>query len=119
MGWASFRLKFENEVLRRGIEVTRILTVGLDALLVIGGTRHLFPLWKAKRRGIRIVQRLDGVNWVQRVRRSGLRYSLRAEYGNWLLAFIRNRIADRVIYQSEFSEAGGKIGMEPPLFQDT
>ena len=73
-----------------------------DAILVIGGTRHLLSLWRAKRRGVRIVQRLDGVNWVQRVRWSGLRYKVRAEYGNLLLAFIRNRVADKVVYQSQF-----------------
>ncbi len=101
-GMASFRAKFEDGLRKRGIEVTHNPEDDSDALLVIGGTRHLLPLWRAKRRGIRIVQRLDGVNWVQRVRWSGLRYSLRAEYGNALLALIRNNVADRVVYQSEF-----------------
>jgi glycosyltransferase involved in cell wall biosynthesis len=99
---ASFRFKFEEGLRTRGIEVTHDPEDASDAILVIGGTRHLLPLWRAKRRGLRIVQRLDGVNWVQRVRWSGLRYTLRAEYGNLLLAYIRNRLADRVIYQSEF-----------------
>jgi glycosyltransferase involved in cell wall biosynthesis len=99
---ASFRAKFEAGLYQRGIDVTHNPDDESDAILVIGGTRHLLPLWRAKRRGLRIVQRLDGVNWVQRVRWSGVRYTLRAEYGNALLAFIRNRIADRVVYQSEF-----------------
>jgi len=101
-GMASFRAKFESGLGVRGIEVTHNLEEESDAILVIGGTRHLLPLWRAKQRGIPIVQRLDGINWVQRVRWSGLRYTLRAEYGNILLSFIRNRITDRVIYQSEF-----------------
>ena len=101
-GMASFRAKFEAGLGVRGIEVTHDPEDESDAILVIGGTRHLLPLWRAKRRGMRIVQRLDGINWVQRVRWSGLRYTLRAEYGNVLLSFIRNRIADRVIYQSNF-----------------
>jgi glycosyltransferase involved in cell wall biosynthesis len=99
---ASFRAKFETGLHQRGIEVTHNPDETADAILVIGGTRHLLPLWRARRRGLHIVQRLDGVNWVQRVRWSGVRYSVRAEYGNALLAFIRNHIADRVIYQSEF-----------------
>jgi glycosyltransferase involved in cell wall biosynthesis len=99
---ASFRFKFEDGLRTRGIEVTHSLDDDIDAILVIGGTRQLLPLWRAKQRWVPIVQRLDGVNWVQRVRWSGLRYTLRAEYGNALLAFIRNRVADRVIYQSEF-----------------
>jgi glycosyltransferase involved in cell wall biosynthesis len=99
---ASFRLKFENGLQKRGIAVTHLPEQDADAILVIGGTRHLPPLWRAKKRGVRIVQRLDGINWVQRVRWSGIRYTLRAEYGNSLLAFIRARLADRVVYQSEF-----------------
>ena len=101
-GMASFRLKFEDGLRRRGIEITHNPDDTSDIILVIGGTRHLLPLWRAKRRGVRIVQRLDGINWVQRARWSGLRYTVRAELGNLLLAFIRNRIADRVVYQSEF-----------------
>jgi hypothetical protein len=31
-----------------------------------------------------------------------LRYTIRAVYGNALLSFIRNRMVDRVIYQSQF-----------------
>lgn len=101
-GMASFRLKFEAGLRKREIEVTHNPDEKADALLVIAGTRRLLPLWRARRRGVRIVQRLDGINWVQRVRWSGLRYTVRAEYGNALLAFIRNRAADRVVYQSEF-----------------
>jgi glycosyltransferase involved in cell wall biosynthesis len=101
-GVASFRMKFEAGLRKRGIDVTYDPARGAEAVLVLGGTRGLLPLWTAKRRGLRLVQRLDGVNWVQRVRWSGLRYTLRAEYGNALLAFIRKRLAGRVIYQSRF-----------------
>jgi len=51
---------------------------------------------------MRIVQRLDGINWVHRVRWAGLRYTVRAIYGNANLSFIRARLADHVIYQSQF-----------------
>ena len=101
-GVASFRLKFEAGLKSRGIEVTNDPDDVSDALLVLAGTRNLLPLWKAKRRGTRIVQRLDGVNWVQRVRWTGIRYHVRAEYGNLVLAFIRKTFADRVVYQSQF-----------------
>ncbi len=101
-GVASFRMKFEAGLRKRGIDVTYDPAQEADAVLVLGGTRRLLPLWTAKRRGARLVQRLDGVNWVQRARWSGLRYTLRAEYGNALLAFIRKRLAGRVVYQSQF-----------------
>jgi glycosyltransferase involved in cell wall biosynthesis len=99
---ASFRLKFEDGLRARGIEVTHDPNQPADVVLVLAGTRKLLPLWRARRRGLRIVQRLDGINWVHRVRWAGLRYSIRAVYGNALLSFIRNRLADQVIYQSQF-----------------
>jgi len=101
-GMASFRLKFEQGLRARGVDVTHDLSADSDAALVIAGTRSLIPLQGAGQRGQRIVQRLDGVNWVQRVKWSGIKYSVRAEYGNAMLAFIRARFADHVIYQSQF-----------------
>ncbi|MCE9645475.1 MAG: glycosyltransferase family 4 protein [Chloroflexi bacterium] len=101
-GMASFRLKFEQGLKARGIGVTNELSDSSDAVLVIAGTRFLPDLWRARRRGIRVVQRLDGINWVQRVRWTGARYHLRAEYGNVMLSLIRSQFADHVIYQSRF-----------------
>lgn len=102
-GMASFRLKFEQGLSQRGIEVTHNLYEASDAILVIGGTRNLLPLWRASRRGVRIVQRLDGINWIHRKRNTGLKHFLRAEYGNFMLSFIRRWIATHILYQSEFS----------------
>ena len=61
------------------------------------------PLLRARRRGVRIVQRLDGINWIHRRRRTGPRHFLRAEYGNLILSFIRSRVATHILYQSEFT----------------
>jgi glycosyltransferase involved in cell wall biosynthesis len=101
-GVTSFRLKFENGLQARDMKVTNSLSEPADAVLVLAGTRNLLPLWRARRRGQRIVQRLDGINWVHRARWAGLRYTIRAIYGNANLSFIRRRLADRVIYQSQF-----------------
>jgi glycosyltransferase involved in cell wall biosynthesis len=104
-GMASFRLKFEQGLRARGVDVTHDLSTGSDAVLVIAGTRSLLPLWKARQRGQRIAQRLDGINWVHRKRKTGVKHFLRAEYGNFILSFIRRNIATKIIYQSEFSRA--------------
>ncbi len=102
-GVASFRLKFENGLRARAMNVTYDLSQASDAVLVLAGTRNLISLWRVGRRPrARIVQRLDGINWVHRVRWAGLRYTIRAIYGNANLSFIRARLADRVIYQSQF-----------------
>ena len=102
-GMASFRQKFEAGLKARGLDVTHNPADSAEAILVIAGTRDLLPLWRARRRGLRIVQRLDGLNWIHRKRYTGPRHFLRAEYGNFVLSLIRSRIATRILYQSEFS----------------
>jgi len=101
-GVGSFRLKFTAGLERRGFGVTGDLDGDFEALLLLAGTRNLPGLRRLRKRGIPIVQRLDGINWVQRRRRTGLRYWLRAEYGNLILSHLRRHFADRVVYQSEF-----------------
>ena len=73
-----------------------------QAVLVIGGSHQVLKLGRARRRGIPVVHRLDGMNWLHRQRRTGLRHYLRSEYGNGLLRLIRNRLATHVVYQSYF-----------------
>jgi glycosyltransferase involved in cell wall biosynthesis len=102
-GVASFRLKFEDGLRARGVDITHNISEPSDAILVLAGTRHLLPLWAARSRGQRVVQRLDGINWVHKKRNTGLKHYLRAEYGNFILSLIRSRIATNIIYQSEFS----------------
>ncbi len=100
----SFQQKLVRGLARRGIDTCFELDQKpYAAILVIGGTRELPGLWRARREGICIVQRLDGMNWLHRKRRTGVRHFLRAEYGNWILSLIRRRLADRIVYQSQFS----------------
>ncbi|MEX1247896.1 MAG: glycosyltransferase family 4 protein [Anaerolineales bacterium] len=102
-GMVSFQAKLTTGLEACGIQVTYDLEdEPFDSVLVIGGTRQLVGLRRAKRRGIPIVQRLDGMNWLHRRTRTGLRHWLRAEVANWLLAYIRGRIATRMVYQSRF-----------------
>jgi glycosyltransferase involved in cell wall biosynthesis len=100
----SFQHKLEAGLQSRGIDVcTNLDHQPFDAVLIIGGTRQIAKLWRARRQGIRIVQRLDGMNWLHRVRSTSLRHYIRSEYGNLLLSLIRRRFADHIVYQSEFS----------------
>src|SRR5512143_582318 len=103
-GMVSFRGRLVSGLEKRGIEVSYELNDRpYEAVLVIGGTRDLAGIWRAKRRGVPITQRLDGMNWIHRKRQTGWRHYLRAEYGNIILSLIRSQLADRIIYQSEFS----------------
>jgi glycosyltransferase involved in cell wall biosynthesis len=109
-GMVSFQHKLVSGLAQRNIQVTYDPhDMPYQALLVVGGTRQLAALWRARRRGIPVVQRLDGMNWLHRLRmpdgrRTGLRHYLRSEYGNLILSVIRARLADTIVYQSEFSQ---------------
>jgi glycosyltransferase involved in cell wall biosynthesis len=105
-GPAGFQRRLANGLARRGIGVSYDLAdAPYDAALVIGGTRQLAGLWRARRRGVAVLQRLNGMNWIHRRRRTGLRHFLRAELNNLVLQFIRRRVATHVVYQSEFARA--------------
>ena len=103
-GMVSFLHKFSAGAQALGVEVANdLMDKPYAAVLVVGGTKEILPLWWAKQRGVRVVQRLDGMNWIHRIRPVSFKHALRAETGNWLLAFIRRFVADRIVYQSEFS----------------
>lgn len=102
-GPASF-----HRILKRGLEIRDInISRGFDdssseSVLVINGTRHLARLWRYKMRGVRIVQRLGGINWVHRFLPVGVRVYLLNEFRYLLARFIRSFVADHVVYQSNF-----------------
>jgi glycosyltransferase involved in cell wall biosynthesis len=100
----SFQHRLSAGLRARGAQVTYDPgEPGLTAILVVGGTRRLPALWSARQRGVPIIQRLDGMNWLHRIQRTGIRHYLRAEYGNLVLRIIRSHIASGIVYQSEFS----------------
>lgn len=102
-GMVSFQAKLTAGLTARGIEVTGNLSdPDCDAILLTGGSRDLPGLLRARRRGVRIVQRLDGINWLHRRLPTGARHFLRAEYGNRLLALLRSRVVTHIVYQSDF-----------------
>lgn len=103
-GPGSFQLKLKTALEARGIRVHHNpLEEDTHAILIIAGTRHVREIRTAKQRGVRIVQRLNGINWVHRRRYLGVRYTLRAEAANLLLAYTRRFLADHVVYQSDFT----------------
>ncbi|MBA4376198.1 MAG: hypothetical protein C0401_08515 [Anaerolinea sp.] len=102
-GPASFQSRLVSELNERGYYVSRdALDPANSAILVIGGTKHIFTLRQARRNGVHIVQRLNGMNWVHRKTHTGLRHYFRAEVNNLILSTIRG-MADQIVYQSEFT----------------
>lgn len=104
-GMVSFQAKFIQGLSARQIPYTFDLSDPKNAaVLVIGGTRKLLKLWRAKQRGVRLYQRLNGMNWMHRVEKTPLRLAFKSEMNNLTLAFIRRFLADGIIYQSGFSQ---------------
>lgn len=119
-GMFSFQQKMAAGLAARGIEVTYELEDrSYSAILVVGGSRRIGGLLQARRRGIPVIQRLDGMNWMHRVRKTGLRHYLRAEYGNALLALIRSRLASHVVYQSNFARRWWQRSYGPTRVSDS
>jgi len=102
-GVTSFQANLSAGLKARGIQVCHDLDeTPFDAVLLTSTTRNLPGLLRLRRQGLRIVQRLDGINWLHRRLRTGVNHFLRAEYGNRLLAMLRARMATHIVYQSEF-----------------
>jgi glycosyltransferase involved in cell wall biosynthesis len=103
-GPASFRARLIAGMQTRGIPIVSDPD-GPDCrtILVIGGTRRIPELLRAHRQGIRIVQRLNGMNWIHRRRFTGVGHFFRSEINNAILAYIRRRVADYIVYQSNFA----------------
>lgn len=105
-GPVSFYNRLTMGLQKRGVEILENpLDPSCHTVLVVGGTRQLALLWQLRRKGIRIVQRLNGMNWMHRRRKSNFRYYLKSEANNRLLAYIRRWVADRVVYQSQFARS--------------
>ncbi len=103
-GPSTFQSKLKTGLSARGIEAHNdISREDTRALLITGATRDLGALLEARKHNIRIIQRLDGMNWLHKRHTTGLHHYLRSEQMNLQLAIIRRLFADRIVYQSVFT----------------
>lgn len=84
-----------------------------DAVLVLGGSRKLKGLYECRRRGIPIVQRLGGLNWLHRTLKCHVRQRVVGDVRNGLQALVRNYLADHIVYQSQFVKEWWEIAHGP------
>lgn len=104
-GMVSFQKKFSAGLNARQIDIsTDLQETPYDGVLVIGGTRKIPQLRNAKKNGAQVIQRLNGMNWIHRKKYTGIKHFLKAEFGNIILSNIRSRVADGIVYQSQFSK---------------
>ncbi len=105
-GPASFQSRLQAEFRRLGVDTTFDPRARpLDAVLVFAGTKDLISLATCARDGVRIVQRVDGINWLHRIIPRTPVHLIRGEVLNLQLRMIRSRFADKIIYQSGFARS--------------
>jgi glycosyltransferase involved in cell wall biosynthesis len=103
-GPSSFQSKLKKGLKENGINVNyNPRDPSTAAVLITGGTRQFDDLVFAKSKGIRIIQRLDGINWLHKKKKTGIKHYIRSERMNLQLSFTRRMFADAVVYQSNFT----------------
>ena len=102
-GPGSFQIRLETAMIAEGWQVVYAEDeIKPDVILVVGGTKKHKWLKKCKKNGVKIVHRLDGMNWLHRVKKMPLKQKLLCEVRNKMTARIRRKYADHIIYQSQF-----------------
>lgn len=103
-GPASFKRKLQQGLEKYAIEVVYDREDGpYDLVLVVAGTRHVGWLRSCKAKGIPIVHRLDGFHCYRKKASIISKHRWVDAARNRIVQVIRDRLADHVIYQSEFT----------------
>lgn len=104
-GPGSFQIRFSNFLKKNGWDIVYPEdNVTPDVIFLVGATRKFKWLIQNKRKGIPVVMRLAGLNWLFRLKKVGTRKQLLDRYRNFALQITRAFIADAVVYQSEFGK---------------
>mgnify|MGYP001262771459 CR=1 FL=1 len=104
-GPGTFQVNFEKYLKKNSVEVIYPEdNKEPDLIIIISGTRRLFWVISKKIKGVKVIQRLDGMNWKFQYQSIGLLEKIKQRLQNFLMAFIRRYIADHIIYQSKFIE---------------
>lgn len=102
-GPGSFQIRFESELKKNSFTVVYAEdNIHPDLVFIVGGTKRLFWLWKMKLKGVPILYRLDGISWLHRKKKVGVKNFLLTESRNWLNKLIHAFFADLIVYQSQF-----------------
>ncbi|HBG27237.1 MAG: hypothetical protein A2Y10_12475 [Planctomycetes bacterium GWF2_41_51] len=103
-GPGSFQIRISRVLQKRGWQIVYPEdNIRPDVILVIQGSRKIGWLLKCKAKGIKIVQRLNGIHWLYKMRPYSIKMQLMFRYWNINTAFIRRYIANSIVYQSNFS----------------
>lgn len=103
-GPSSFQLRFQNELVKRGWKIVYPEDNGVpDIIMVVGSTSKIVWLLRMKRKGAKVLHRLDGMTWRIFVKYAGVKSTIMGSITNVLVNTIRSYIADYIVYQSIFA----------------
>lgn len=105
-GPGSFQRKFEKYVKELGWKVVYPENkIKPDVVMILGGTKKLFWLFKMKLSGVKIYFRLGGINWLYKKKKNvHLFRKLYLDFQISLTPLVQRIFADGIIYQSKFSK---------------
>jgi len=102
-GAGTFQSIFEKYLINKSCTLTYYgENTNPDVCFVISSTRHVGYLIYCKIIGLKIVQRLDGFNWIGSFKSIPIKNKVKMIIQNILMNFIRKFLADEVVYQSNF-----------------
>lgn len=102
-GPSSFQFRLECMLREKGYSVMYAddkLKKNSSVIIVVGGTKKFFWLFKAKIKGIKIIQRLDGIDTYEFRFKDGIKNFIKSRLIHFIIKFIRKRLANHIIYQS-------------------
>ena len=104
-GPSTFQINLTNYLKQNNINVTHDLNdKDLEYIIVLASTSKIFSLIKCKYRKVKIVHRLDGINYKSIKKVKNIKLYLYLKTVNILMYFIRKYLSDIIIYQSDFSK---------------
>lgn len=104
-GPGSFQIKFENSLKEIGWRVVYPEdNIFPDIVLVLGGTRKVFWLYRLKKKNVPIIYRLGGINWLYEHKNRSYNDKLSMSLKLKILIMIQSYIADGIVYQSIFAK---------------
>lgn len=106
-GPGSFQKRFESQLVKEGFKIDYLVNQKLNpgVIFIVGGTKKIWSLLKWKLRGVPIIYRLDGINWLHKIKKTNqnnFSNYVRSEFINLISKIIHGFIADHIVYQSFF-----------------
>ena len=104
-GPSSFQSRLENMLRKNNFKIfysENKKIKRLSKIIVVNGTGKIIWLLKNKLSGVKIIHRLDGINDYAFCFKDGFKNFIKSQINFLIIFFIKNFLADQIIYQSNY-----------------